>query len=595
MEISSNNFSIQEYTLPSLKSFNKAQKVKINVYNFSVDGNDDWDEYTPITTAEELQNINRTALSGNYVLMKDINVAEELNSKYNNWKPIGNYTSPFTGKFSGEGHIVSKINISNSSDYQGLFGYSTGVIKDVGVEDSSISGSNCVGGVCGLNTGIIERCYNTSYIHSSGENAGGICGSSSGADAKIQNCYNTGNVNGDYSGGICGNNSIGMISDCYSTGKISGRTFQGSICGFNSFDSSNYPNVKNCYYSKDICKLGGINNSDETEQAEGISTEELCNITSLSGFDTDIWENGSVTVNGNFRESIFPRLKNVGKQNEVYKDYNFDVGGQDNWETYTPIYTAEALQNINNDLSGNYVLMNDIDVVKETNKTENNWTPLGPIRVFYGKFSGDGHVVSGININMPNRDTQGLFGNFTGVIKNVGVENNSIIGSAMVGGICGYNRGKIENCYNTGDIKATFSDAGGICGHSNGEIYNCYNTGTISGDGYAGGICGNIGENLIHFCYNAGKVSGSTAIGGICGRIYNVGTVSNCYYSNEICSVGGINGNDISGQAEGISTDELCDIISHNFDSSVWANGTVTESENGVFRETVVKLPYLKM
>lgn len=446
VEISSNNFSIQEYTLPSLKSFNKAQKVKINVYNFSVDGNDDWDEYTPITTAEELQNINRTALSGNYVLMKDINVAEELNSKYNNWKPIGNYTSPFTGKFSGEGHIVSKINISNSSDYQGLFGYSTGVIKDVGVEDSSISGSNCVGGVCGLNTGIIERCYNTSYIHSSGENAGGICGSSSGADAKIQNCYNTGNVNGDYSGGICGNNSIGMISDCYSTGKISGRTFQGSICGFNSFDSSNYPNVKNCYYSKDICKLGGINNSDETEQAEGISTEELCNITSLSGFDTDIWENGSVTVNGNFRESIFPRLKNVGKQNEVYKDYNFGVGGQDNWETYTPIYTAEALQNINNDLSGNYVLMNDIDVAKVTNKTENNWTPLGPIRVFYGKFSGDGHVVSGININMPNRDTQGLFGNSTGVIKNVGVENNSIIGSAMVGGICGYNRGKIENC-----------------------------------------------------------------------------------------------------------------------------------------------------
>ena len=586
------NGNFRESIFPRLKNVGKQNAVAevYKDYNFGVDGKDDWDTYTLIDTAAKLQAIGNdlTSCLGNYVLIKDIDVAEETGSTNNNWTPIGSDTIVFYGKFSGNGHVVSGININKpNEEYQGLFGFSFGVIKDVGIENSSIIGEKYIGGISGFNKGDIEGCYNTGNVRAKNGEAGGICGTHNGA--KIQNCYNTGSVDGDLSGGICGRIYYGTISECYNAGKVSGRSTAGSICGMNGNGT-----IANCYNSKDICSIGGINGSDITGQAEGISMEELCNITALPGFDTAIWENGSVTVNGNFRESIFPRLKNVGKQNKVYNDYNFGVGGQDNWETYTPIYTAEALQNINNDLSGNYVLMNDIDVAKETNKTENNWTPLGPIRVFYGKFSGDGHVVSGININMPNRDTQGLFGNSTGIIKNVGVENSSIIGSGMVGGICGYNRGKIENCYNTGDIKATFSDAGGICGHSNGEIYNCYNTGTISGDGYAGGICGNIGENLIHFCYNAGKVSGSTAIGGICGRIYDTGTVSNCYYSNEICSVGGINGNDISGQAEGITTEELCDILSHNFDSGVWANGTVTESENGVFRETVVKLPYLK-
>ena len=580
-------FKELDVKLPYLKNVGNQQTVTVKYYNFGVSGNDDWDTYTPITTAEELQNINKD-LSGNYVLMNDIDVAEETGSTDNNWTPIGNDTSPFTGKFSGGGHVVSEININNNSAYQGLFGYSKGVIKNVGVENSSISGMQYVGGICGQNETVIEGCYNTGNVRAR-EEAGGICGISGGT---VQNCYNTGNISSDtYAGGICGEiHGAGRVFYCYNAGIVDGNIYMGSITvGGNG-------SAYRCYYSKDICSIGGINGSDITGQAEGISMEELCNITALPGFDTAIWENGSVTVNGNLRERIFPRLKNVGKQNaeaEVYKDYNFGVDGKDDWDTYTLIDTAAKLQAIGNDqisCLGNYVLIKDIDVAEETGSTNNNWTPIGSdTMLFHGKFSGNGHVVSGINIDNSS-DYQGLFGFSFGVIKDVGIENSSIIGEKYIGGISGFNKGNIEGCYNTGNVRAKNGEAGGICGTHNGaKIQNCYNTGSVDGD-LSGGICGRIYYGTISECYNAGKVSGRSTAGSICGTNGN-GTIANCYNSKDICSIGGINGSDITGQAEGISMEELCNITAlPGFDTAIWENGSVTV--NGNLRERI--FPRLK-
>ena len=546
-----------------------------------------------ISNAKELAflaekvNLGNDTASTYYKLTADIDV-----SGGSEWTAIGTYINRFKGTFDGGGHIVSGININKpDKKFQGLFGYSEGIIKNVGVEDSSIIGEVHVGGICGSNEGTIEGCYNTGYIEATSDVAGGICGFNNDANAKIKNCYNTGTLDGDFSGGICGANMNGSISECYNAGKVSSRSTVGSICGMNS------GTIANCYNSKYICSIGGINGSDITGQAEGISMEELCNITALPGFDTAIWENGSVTVNGNFRESIFPRLKNVGKQNaeaEVYKDYNFGVDGKDDWDTYTLIDTAAKLQAIGNDQTsclGNYVLIKDIDVAEETGSTNNNWTPIGSdTMAFYGKFSGNGHVVSGININKPNEEYQGLFGFSFGVIKDVGIENSSIIGEKYIGGISGFNKGNIEGCYNTGNVRAKNGEAGGICGTHNGaKIQNCYNTGSVDG-ALSGGICGRIYYGTISECYNAGKVSGRSTAGSICGMNGN-GTIANCYNSKDICSIGGINGSDITGQAEGISMEELCNITAlPGFDTAIWENGSVTV--NGNFRESI--FPRLK-
>lgn len=112
------------------------------------------------------------------------------------------------------------------------------------------------------------------------------------------------------------------------------------------------------------------------------------------------------------------------------------------------------------------------------------------------------------------------------------------------GGIVGYlyRSGKINQCYNLGNISAddcsSNTHAGGICGISDGVIDNCFNTGNIyandsSDYAFAGGIAG---KGSVYNCYNTGMVSSDasttyyTNAGGIAGDFDTATT--NCYYSN---------------------------------------------------------------
>ena len=57
----------------------------------------------------------------------------------NNWIPIGNYSANedlyFSGVFDGDGHSITDLYINSESSYQGLFGYSTGIIENLNVVD----------------------------------------------------------------------------------------------------------------------------------------------------------------------------------------------------------------------------------------------------------------------------------------------------------------------------------------------------------------------------------------------------------------------------------------------------------------------------
>ncbi|MCI8781473.1 MAG: hypothetical protein HFH70_12470 [Lachnospiraceae bacterium] len=69
-------------------------------------------------------------------------------------------------------------------------------------------------------------------------------------------------------------------------------------------------------------------------------------------------------------------------------------------EGYIPIYTIADLVGINSNPSGNYILMNDIDMTKETSPggswdTGHGWTPLDK---FSGTFEGNGHRIIGMHI-----------------------------------------------------------------------------------------------------------------------------------------------------------------------------------------------------
>lgn len=249
-----------------------------------------------------------------------------------------------------------------------------------------------------------------------------------------------------------------------------------------------------------------------------------------------------------------------------------------------PISTAAELNSIRNNLSGSYILTNDIDL-SEFNGGE--WIPIGDYdnseHAFQGTFDGQGHVIYNLKItqpsNMMSMSYNGLFGAVIlgGKIKNVGLENINIdikqdLGFPIyIGSICAVmsNKEEITNCYTTGTISVstmrnhivggisgnggTINDsfnmcnisttygAGGISG-TGGFIKNCYNTGDISSsanEAVIGGI--NVSgktsvSNSPYFttvsdCYNTGVLSGTGTIYGI-----GAGTIRNCYNTGDILS-----------------------------------------------------------
>lgn len=68
----------------------------------------------------------------------------------------------------------------------------------------------------------------------------------------------------------------------------------------------------------------------------------------------------------------------------------------------------------------------------------------------------------------------------------------SIDAATDTGGICGFSKGRIEDCVNYGDVgyKSIGYNTGGICGRQSGYITGCKNYGTVNGRKDIGGICG---------------------------------------------------------------------------------------------------------
>ena len=222
-------------------------------------------------------------------------------------------------------------------------------------------------------------------------------------------------------------------------------------------------------------------------------------------------------------------------------------------EGYIGIYTPEDLMGIAGDLSGNYILMQDI------NLSGMNWTPIGDQdNPFTGSLDGNGHEISHMTINItdPNGEKVyvGMFGyGKPSMIKDLCISDLAIqveCTYGYIGGVIGffdYGMGDrcIENCaVKSGTIKVNHSQSqsriGGIVGYADywSQILNCSNGAAIETEGvgyaYVGGIVGNCeGTADILGCTNFNSISvhienasSTPAIGGILG--YGITEVQNC-------------------------------------------------------------------
>ena len=512
-----------------------------------------------IENAEQLAYLAQQVNNGTDYRWKHFRLVSDLDLSVKEWTPIGTEGNLFWGGFDGDGHTITGMTITGKENsYVGLFGEcrnftaDSSYIKSVTVKGANISGksfvgaiagaganisdcysientiyaSRCVGGVCGSLIGKISGCYNSSSV-SGISTAGGIMGSASYegnvGNGVVQYCYNIGTVTVSQQdssvGGITGASANRYdISNCLNCGKITGNGK--NVGGIAGSTDSNYMNfIGNCYYNSDLNNAGvGEGASDKVIP---LTTSQLCGALP-EGLDSTIWKEGSVdtsTAKATDTGSRFGtatgtyiNLTKVAKIGETKTAsvpvYNYVTTNGDDWDTYTLITTVEEFVAIGRDdtkWSGNYVLENDIDV------SGVKLTSIGnPGTAYTGKFSGDGHTISHVDMT-----------------KEEGVDSSGLF--AQIGNSSGKS-GKVMLLAANGDIVTSYFATGGICGDlSAGEIYGCSFTGTVKGS-MVGGISGVAGQHtMISQCFFEGDVQGSHAAAGICGMSGAVaGIINHC-------------------------------------------------------------------
>jgi hypothetical protein len=204
------------------------------------------------------------------------------------------------------------------------------------------------------------------------------------------------------------------------------------------------------------------------------------------------------------------------------------------------IRTASDLQSIQEEISANYIVVNNIDASGTVNwNNGQGFNPVGTYDVeqanFTGSFDGQNHTISNLSINR--LDYVGLFGviGAGGEVKNVGVINVNITGDTIVGGLVGYNyEGTVSNSYSTGNVSGESYNVGGLVGENdNGTVSNSYSTGNVTGESYVGGLVGENWQSNISNSYSTGNVTGEeSAVGGLIGGNF-YGSVSDSYWDTE--------------------------------------------------------------
>jgi hypothetical protein len=276
----------------------------ISIDNFATSGNGTEANPYIISTKKQLENFSRLVngetsfqdkivkLGTNIILNDTANWQNWASSPPTNiWTPIGiNSNCKFNGTFDGNGYVISGVYNNN-----GLFGYSIGAIKNLGVTASYINGNSEVSGLITNNYGTISNSYFNGIVSSSDRNIGGLAGRNYGI---ISNSYSMAYVKGEYTvGGLVGIND-GPIVNCYFAGKITGMGSPGGpiegpggIAGIGS-------EITNSYYDKETSGQNyGVGNYVGLDY--GKTTAEMKQKETFDGWDFDnIWGISDAINNG---------------------------------------------------------------------------------------------------------------------------------------------------------------------------------------------------------------------------------------------------------------------------------------------------------
>jgi filamentous hemagglutinin family protein len=456
-----------------------------------------------------------------------------------------------TGDVTGQvttGGLIGYTNFSNISDSYatgavigalqntgGLVGFSMGATLDKTYATGDVSGAGDSGGLVGHaeSSGTITHSYATGTVTGT-VSTGGLVGYATGT---IAQCYATGSVTGssDATGGLIGyavNGGSLNLRESYASGKVSNTGITTDIgglighVGVGSFTNTGNPN----YWDKESTQQNNATGNGVTTGMAGLTTAQARS--------PGIYANWDFTSDWFHTGDLRPMLRS---------------------EYATTITNAHQLQLMAMNLTAAYTLARDIDAAESAGTNASGiWSTAGFVPVgsyttqFTGTFDGLGHTISGLSVNRPTTDYNGMFGYTSGsTLTRVGFLGGSITGRDYSGGLVGEaNNTIISLSYATGNISGA-NTVGGLVGyaHDNSSILRSYATGvvTVPGTGNtAGGLVGQAyGITTISESYATGNVSGYNNTGGLVGMTWSACDINNSYATGAVSgtvSTGGLVG-----------------------------------------------------
>jgi hypothetical protein len=318
----------------------------------------------------------------------------------------------------------------------------------------------------------------------------------------------------------------------------------------------------------------------------------------VSFYDSVLDFNGSIEIDSNSPTINLTQLRDeldlnatalyrASDSNDVLNLGSYTINGNTNFyavPNVVEITNQAGLNLIRNNLSGKYILLNDIALTPiagedqdEFNQTY-GWKPIGAEDGFTGILNGNNNRITGLWIDRTNSDDSyniGLFSYVAGYynepifaqIRNLGVEiaeGKAVRGDGVVGAIAGeiddaiifnsYSAGKVIGAERIGGIAGTIYDSsiidsystatvdseneevGGIAGVIDRDslIINSRYDGNVSGYWYVGGIAGQLDHSTIRDSYATGNISGGSEVGGIAGSISHNSSVTNSYFIGSV-------------------------------------------------------------
>ena len=579
---------------------------KIGNYFFET-GTDDEGTYYKIATATDFDNL-KACVNGTNNVTAGKRFKQTANITVSSMMGTGESYS-FQGVYDGQGNTLT-LDITASQNIAGPFRYIKGAtIKNLTIAGAITNSVKQNGGVAGYSYGdvTISNCTVsasiTSGFNGDASNGGFIAHIQSG-NVTFNSCVFSGRLLGESANSSAGfvgwrNNTSNIITfnNClFAPAEVTMSATNSAIFNRNKTDNNIYTN---CYYLTSFGEIQGAQVVTAAPAsglyktvvaADANNYNALCDVTGVEpvylhtglaiavepvvrlGSETlTAATDYTVTFKNSSNETVAP---DALKDNDSYTLTVAGIGSFVGSETFNfRIFDGYVFETATDDEGSYYVIADksDFDRLRSYVNSGHNaagmrfkqtanitlteeHTPIGNNgnvnKRFYGTYDGGNNTISGLVINNPNGQYQGLFGYiYSATIKNVVLDNCDITALKYVGGIAGYayNSSHISHCTVSGALKTADGvsgfDQGGIVGYGN-YVDNCVNMASVTGNGTSsecyGGIAGYAsGSGAISNCFNLGAVTGGTKyIGSIAGEKASSATFTNNY--RHVSTIGGV-------------------------------------------------------